>query len=268
MRLFTIFATIIIIVVAGVGILKPVREYVLKISLDVKEIFVDSKDSIIYFVKDYIGQADKIASMREQIRELESYKIKYKALSADFDNLYYATEIERHYKEPEVQLSQVLSYVTLGSYTKLWINYNGNLSDDKIFGMVKDGYAIGIARKNGNHLMGILNGDRECSYSVYIGDNRVPGTLRTMNDGRIVIDYIPAWQSIKVGDNVVTSGLDGIFFEDVQVGAITSVRQESGYQRAGIKLESFSNRLSYVWLIDTNIPQVTRVENTTSNNVE
>ncbi len=99
----------------------------------------------------------------------------------------------------------------------------------------------------------------DCSYSVYIGENRVPGTLRTMENGEIVIDYIPAWQSIKSGDSVVTSGLDGIFFEDVQVGTIGSIKPENGYLHAELKPHRFSNRLSYVWLIDTKIPQTTNL---------
>ena len=197
--------------------------------------------------------------MRKQIESLEEDKIKYQALKAEFDNLHYAFDIERHYIDPDVHLVKVISYVTLGRYTKIWIAYTQTIEEPKVFGLIKDGYAIGIARKENNHLLGILNGDQECSYSVYIGENRVPGTLRATDDGGIIVDYIPAWQSIKSGDNVITSGSDGIFFEGVQVGTIGNIKRENAYLRAEIKVDGVNKNLNYIWLIDTKIPQIIRL---------
>ena len=56
---------------------------------------------------------------------------------------------------------------------------------------------------------------------------------------------------------MLTSGLDGIFFEGIEVGVIGNIRHEEAYLRAELKVHSFSNRLSYVWLVDTKIPQIT-----------
>ncbi len=256
-RFYVILVTICLIIVIAFGYTPFLRQYALAFSLQVKTYYFDKKESLTLFINDYMNQATQIKDMRAKIEQLEADSIKYHALRAEFDNLYYALETERHYMDPDVHLIKVLSYMTLGTYTKIWMNYTYLGDEPKIFGLVKDGYAIGIARAEDNHLLGILNGDPDCSYSVYIGENRVPGTLRTMENGEIVIDYIPAWQSIKSGDNVTTSGLDGIFFEDVQVGVINSIKPENGYLRAELKPHKFSNRLSYVWLIDTKIPQKT-----------
>lgn len=258
-RFYVIIVALCIIVAIAFGYIPFLQEYTLDITLHIKKYYNDKKENLTLFINDYMNQATQIKNMREKIEQLEIDSIKYKALQAEFDNLHYALENERHYSDPDVHLVKVLSYMTLGTYTKIWMDYTHLSDEPKIFGLVKDGYAIGIAKMVDNHLLGILNGDRDCSYSVYIGENRVPGTLRTMENGDIVIDYIPAWQSIKSGDNVVTSGLDGIFFEDVQVGVIGSIKPENGYLHAELKPHRFSNRLSYVWLIDTKIPQTTNL---------
>ncbi len=258
MRIFAIFIAIVIIV-ASFGFIPTLREQVFTFSLGIKGFYFDRKEDITLFVRNYINQAQQIQTMRKQIESLEEDKIKYQALKAEFDNLHYAFDIERHYIDPDVHLVKVISYVTLGRYTKIWIAYTQTIEEPKVFGLIKDGYAIGIARKENNHLLGILNGDQECSYSVYIGENRVPGTLRATDDGGIIVDYIPAWQSIKSGDNVITSGSDGIFFEGVQVGTIGNIKRENAYLRAEIKVDGVNKNLNYIWLIDTKIPQIIRL---------
>ncbi|WP_238699457.1 rod shape-determining protein MreC [Helicobacter saguini] len=253
MRFFAIF--LLIIVLCGVvGFVPTLRQQVLNISFYIKSFYDSKKENVSLFIDNYTNQAQRIKEMREQIKTLEQQNIKYESLQAEYDSLHYATDIERHYIDPDVHLVKVLSYATLGVYTKIWIDYNETRNERKIFGLIKDGYAIGIAKWVGNSLQGILNGDMECSYSVYIGDNRVPGILRTTQGG-IVVDYIPAWQSVKSGDLVRTSGLDGIFFEGVQVGILGNVKYENGYLKAEITPYNFSNRLSYVWLVDTKIEQ-------------
>ncbi|RDU73830.1 rod shape-determining protein MreC [Helicobacter aurati] len=241
------------------GFIPALREYAISVSFGIKELYLEKKQNMTFFIQDYINQAQKIKEMREQIVQLEKQNIAYNALRAEFDNLYYSLNLERHYNDTDVTLVKVLSYATLGSYTKVWIVYDQEKDSRKTFGIVKDGYAIGIAKVVNNHLLGILNGDPECGYSVYIGENNVPGTLRTLSDGSIIIDYIPAWQSIKTGDKVVTSGLDGIFFEGIEVGVIGNIQFQEAYLRAELQPYAFSNRLNYVWLVDTKIPQITRL---------
>lgn len=260
MRRFCVFlATLCIILAVGFGYVPFLRQYALHISSQVKAYYLDKKDYLTLFIQDYMNQAEKIKAMRQKIERLEADSLQYQSLRVEFDNLYYALQTERRYMDPDFHLVRVLSYMTLGTYTKIWMNYTYEGNEPKVFGLVKDGYAIGIAKMVNNHLLGILNGDEDCSYSVYIGENRVPGTLRTTEQGEIVIDYIPAWQSIQSGDEVVTSGLDGIFFEDVQVGIVESIKPENGYLRATLQPYQFSNRLRYVWLIDTKIPQTTNL---------
>lgn len=254
MRFFIVFLVIVTICVL-VGVVPAFRYKALDVSLQIKSFYDTKKENFSIFMQNYTNQAQRIEEMREKINALESETIKYESLKAEYDSLYYSLGVERHYIDPDVHLVKVLSYASLGIYTKIWINYNETSNARKIFGLTKDGYAIGIAKWVDNKLLGILNGDVECSYSVYIGDSRIPGILRSLQNGHTIIDYIPAWQNAKSGDIVRTSGLDGIFFEGIQVGILGNVKYENGYLKADVTPYNFSNRLSYVWLVDTKIEQ-------------
>ena len=64
-------------------------------------------------------------------------------------------------------------------------------------------------------------------------NNSIPGIFY----GKInVIKYIPKFKRIKKGDLVITSGLDGVFYEGAKVGIIENVKQTSLYQEAKVKL--------------------------------
>ena len=117
-----------------------------------------------------------------------------------------------------------------------------------------NGYAAGIAMNSNGNLVGILNGDSKASYSVYIGDSKSVGILKNNTNGNIVIEYINAWNEIKIGDEVITSGLDGIFFEGIKVGKIKKVSQEYGYIVAEVDLYNQNNDIGYFWLIDIPMP--------------
>jgi rod shape-determining protein MreC len=54
----------------------------------------------------------------------------------------------------------------------------------------------------------------------------------------MVVKFIPKWHKIKVGDKVVTSGLDNIFFANVPVGIVSKVEMQSAYKVAYIKTYS------------------------------
>ena len=69
------------------------------------------------------------------------------------------------------------------------------------------------------------------------------------------MDYIP-WTEIHKGDRVFTSGLDGIFLENIPVGVVENVRENYGYLSVEVKPYASLGELSYVWIIDRETPQL------------
>ncbi|MGX3010318.1 rod shape-determining protein MreC [Helicobacter sp. 23-1044] len=121
---------------------------------------------------------------------------------------------------------------------------------EKIYGLIKDGYTAGIALYKDGLLQGILNGDSKVSYGVFVGENKNIGILQTDISGNVVVKYIAAWQDIKEGDEIITSGLDGIFFEGIGVGRVKNVRDEFSYIVAEVDLYNQNDEIGYFWMVD------------------
>jgi rod shape-determining protein MreC len=65
--------------------------------------------------------------------------------------------------------------------------------------------------------------DRSASVGVMIQRTRRQGVIRGSGKGSLELDYIPAQADVRVGDLVVTAGIDGIYPRGVPVGSIAAV---------------------------------------------
>jgi len=74
----------------------------------------------------------------------------------------------------------------------------------------------------------ILLTDVNSSVAVRLQSTRVGGILEGRGDGICSLKYVSKRAEVKTGENVVTSGLDGIFPEGLLVGYVSGVRKEGG----------------------------------------
>jgi len=65
--------------------------------------------------------------------------------------------------------------------------------------------------------------DRSASIGVMIQRTRRQGVIRGSGKGSLELDYIPAQADVRVGDLVVTAGIDGIYPRGVPVGSVAAV---------------------------------------------
>jgi rod shape-determining protein MreC len=168
----------------------------------------------------------------------------------------YKNELESLYKannsklslNPDIELVRAISYENFGDLNKLWLevkDYNGS----KIYGLIYKNYVAGIVINKNNMPLALLNNDPKSSYAVSIGKQNAPGIAHGNNEKDIVVTYIPSWYEIKVGDEIVTSGLDNIFFKGIKVGVIKSITTSQGYKKAIVKPYYNSNELNYFYMI-------------------
>ena len=107
----------------------------------------------------------------------------------------------------------------------------------------------GIVISQNGRALGLLNKDIKSSYAVYVGDRKAPGIAHGNSAENLIVRFIPAWFTIKEGDEVVTSGLDEIFFKGLKVGTVVSVTKSQGYQDAVIEPYYKANNPNYFHMI-------------------
>lgn len=215
-----------------------------------EDLVLSSVFSMGNYVKDKISlhfnQAKQIAFLRAQ-----NLKLQYKAeLSSTFAN-----ELNRLLEDknssayfPKLELVKALSYLQLSDYTKFWLD--APLYDGKIRGLISHGYTAGIAVPKDGRALALMQYDKACMFSVYIGKSKATGIIYG-NKKNMIIKYIPRWMSFKIGDEVYTSGLDNIFFSGVLVGKITKIIDLDAYKNAIVEPFLPASSLSYLYMIQS-----------------
>ena len=195
----------------------------------------------------YNFQAQKIENLKEQLQQYERNHLVMQQLASELNDIYKENNSSLK-TNPNVKLVRVISYEKFGNLNRLWINipdYNAS----KIYGLTYKELVAGIVIAKDNKALALLNSDIKSTYSVYVGKKKAPGIAHGNNDKNIVINFIPAWFNIKQGDEVITSGLDNIFFKGLKVGKIISVTKSQGYQNALVKPYYKANEPSYFHMI-------------------
>ena len=203
---------------------------------DFKQYYLQKIADVAYTVDKYFDQLNTIETLNTKNEDLEKYKIlhqesnqKLKELSKINDNL-------KDDLNSKAKLINVVSYENYNDFTKVILNYKKENS--KISALITtDNYAAGIAIKDEKQTFGLLNGNKKCSYAVFIGSTKVPGIVNYSKQKQeyIFINYIPIWQEINIGDEVITSGMDDVFFEGVKVGKVMEIEKYPTMQKAYIK---------------------------------
>lgn len=230
------------------------RYQTLQLTDKIKFWFFDTKEDIKLSYAKYIHQAENIQKYREKLKNYSELELKLQALQTEFDQLSVFLNKEVTYQAPDFIPTKAFSYVGMGDYDRIWLDLDiASYPKDKVFGIVQNGNALGIATIKNNRLMGLLNGNENCSYAVYVGNQKIPAIIRydSSDPQKILADFIPAWLKVNVGDEVITSGLDGVFTPNIKVGKVTSVMQNYGYNTAEISPYAQKKDLSYMWLVNT-----------------
>jgi len=178
------------------------------------DLYIDQKDTLEKLTKENQFLKDKI----------EEIAVKY----AVCKDLKYFNKLNL----PNIVFTQVISYASLPDFTQVYIDYNNSFNTPR--GLVYNNLAAGIAIKNfKSYSLALLNSNKKTSYTIFIGKNEIPGIFY----GKInTIKYIPKFKKVNIGDIVITSGLDKVFYKGAKVGIITEVIEKNLYQEAKVKL--------------------------------
>ncbi len=203
---------------------------------DFKQYYLQKIADITYSVDKYFNQLNTIEELNTQNEKLKKYQILHQETTQKLNELSNINDNLKENINSNTELINVISYENFNDFTKVILNYQK--TDEKISALITtDNYAAGIAINEENQTMGLLNGNKKCSYAVFIGQKKVPGIVNYSNEKKefIFLNYIPIWQEIKIGDEVITSGMDNVFFEGVKVGKIVEIEKYPTMQKAYVK---------------------------------
>ncbi len=211
----------------------------------------------------YIFQKETIEKLSHENRILRKRLLEQMHYIDQVQDVYTALPDLAKLPVHNIAISETISYVKLNSFSQITLTKPKGLTENRIYGLIQGTVAAGVATLKNNQLYGYLTSDDKCRFSVFIGKNRAPGIAIGIKRNKMVVKFIPKWHNVQVGDKVVTSGLDEIFFSNIPVGIVTEVEVQSAYTVAYLK--PYNNVLQPKTFFVVTDPKVTILENFDSN---
>ena len=208
--------------------------------------------------KSYIFQKESIEKLTRENKVLKKYLLDQTLYLQQVNTLYQKLPSLEKLPYKSITLVDTISYVKLNSFDEVLLTLpkKSTLTENKVYGLIQNNTVGGTAVLKGGNLYGYLSSNARCKFSVFIGKNRTPGIIQGVDKESMLIKYIPKWANIKAGDRVETSGLDRIFFANIPVGTVKSVKVENSYKTAYVK--SFADTLhpDFFFLITDTTPRL------------
>jgi len=186
----------------------------------------------------YIFQKESIENLSKENRVLRKRLLEQIHYIGQVKNIYEVLPKLSRLPVPNISIVETISYVKLNSFSQIILTKPQGLEKDRLYGLMQGYVVAGIASVHNNQLYGYLTSDDKCRFSVFIGKSKAPGIAIGMGENEMLIKFIPKWHKINVGDTVLTSGLDAIFFANIPVGIVTKIEVQSSYTVAHIKTYS------------------------------
>lgn len=198
----------------------------------VKTFYINTAQYFKETKEKYFTQVVTIEALQKENKELRNYKIKYEATKKEVETILENLE-NTNITTKDAKFARVLSYIDFDDYTKVWLDLEKK--DNTILGIISDEYAAGIVVSQDGKAKALLNGNEKSNYAIFVGDKKAPGIIHASKDKHtLVAKFIPIWFDIKKGDEVITSGMDNIFFEGLKVGRVISIKKQQDIQEATI----------------------------------
>jgi len=227
---------------------EEIQNYFSKMILPIKENYINTSTKANEYIEKYTSQAETIENLKEENLLLRKYLYKQKSTIIQLEQ-YSKVKFETFSNNKDILPVQTISYAKFNDFSTLHLNHGEKLIDGKIYGLIQKNVAAGIAIKENDLLEGILISNPKCQFSTFIGEKKMPGIAKGIDENTMEINFIPKWSKINIGDKVITSGLDNIFLADIPVGTVKNILTRSTYKTAIIDTYADILHPNYFYLV-------------------
>ncbi len=225
---------------------KPLSQKVLTFSLAIKKSFIHQEETISRSIKTHFQQKEQITMLQQKIKELEPQASLSVAFGAKLNHFLQEANLTLY--QPKLHLVQTLGYQQMQDPNRVWLEFPG-FDKNKNYGLIFHGFTAGIVRTKDDKPLALLQADKKSVFSVYIGSKKVQG-LAFGNGSTLLIKYIPRYQNPSIGDEVITSGNDTIFYEGIPVGRVINIIKKDMYKIATVKPYNKTEHANFYYAVE------------------
>ena len=214
----------------------------------------------------YLFQKKSIEKLTSENRILRKHLLEQMHYIEEIKNIYDVLPELSHHPLQSTSIIETISYVKLNTFSQIILTKPKSLVKNRLYGLVQNRVAAGIAKVRNNQLYGYLTSDEKCRFAVFVGKSHAPGIAIGYSTNIMMVKFIPKWHQLHIGDKVVTSGLDNIFFANIPVGVVTKLEVQSAYTIAYIK--TYNDVFHPKTFLLINNPRPTLTENFDTNHTQ
>lgn len=164
--------------------------------------------------------------LRQRLARLENERILSFDARQQMERLAEAVEYRRAGAPPLVMADVV--YVDHVSWLRSLVLYAGaDVAVDQAV-VAPEGVVGRVVSVSGPYAKVQLLTDRSASIGAMIQRTRRQGIVRGAEGGMLALDFVPLRSDVRVGDLVVTAGIDGIYPRAIPIGRVTRVEEGDG----------------------------------------
>jgi len=217
----------------------------------IKQIYINITQEVEDKSQSYLYQKEHIQRLNKENKLLREHLLEQKHYIQQVKDLYKKVPSLERMPHNSVELVQTISYVKLNSFSQIILTKPEELESDEgiLYGLIQGDVVAGVAEVRNNNLYGSFTSNSKCRFSVFVGKDNTPGVAIGLNTNKMVVKFIPKWSDINKGDEVITSGIDNIFFANIPVGVVERVDVLSSYKVAYIKSYADILHPDYFYLI-------------------
>ena len=159
--------------------------------------------------------------LRDEVGKLREQSIRSFGLAEDLDRLAVALTYTRAF-EPELQVADLV-YVDYASWLQTAILKTSADTVEINQPVVSGKGLVGrVVLVTGPYAKVQLISDRAASIGVMIERTHRQGVVKGASRGSLELDYVSLQADVRVGDVVITAGIDGIYPRGIPVGTIAA----------------------------------------------
>ncbi len=235
-----------VILYISINFTPAIRTEVLRVPHAIKSYLFQLKQKITGEIDTLFNQKKRIEALQKELAVCQKTATLSVAFASKLNHFLKENDLQEY--RPNLYLVHGLSYVKLGDFSKIWLDFP-RYDHTRIYGLLYKGYAAGIVdEEDGRPIARLLN-NKKMIFSVEIGEKKHLGVVFGNRDF-LNVKYIPSYADVQVGDEVITSGNDNIFYEGVKVGEVVHVQTTNLYKMALVKPYAELNRPEFFYAVD------------------
>ena len=226
----------------------PFKIQVLSVSNGVKLFFIEQYDRVSGNIQRHFRQKEQIKSLQKEVEALRSPAQLSTLFAAKLNQFLDEANLTSY--NPSLNLSRVIAYEELDNPFRIWIDIQ-DFDKNRTYGLIHKGFTAGLVYSKFDKPLAHLQLDKKVVFSVLIGSNKLLGVLFG-NEKNLLIKYIPIHSDIKIGDEVITSGSDNLFYEGIKVGKIIDIKTKDIYKVATVEPYMKVKKPNFFYIVDLN----------------